>query len=173
MLQYGDDKRINLYQTRTLFDRLLADFPDDNDRLDALKPSFDIVNNPDFENGTEKVQGSLEQRMTAREKFACKIFLKSDENDESDEDDTEESVGYAESIIENANRRKRSRTDASKYISTEHVLKDSNICERLFSRANLIMSSLRKKMKPETLNILLFLHANRKYWPDARIIQNI
>ena len=46
--------------------RLLADFEDDNEKLDALKPTSDIVNNPHFENGIVKIQSGLVSRMTAR-----------------------------------------------------------------------------------------------------------
>ena len=33
------------------------------------------------------------------------------------------------------------------------------------------MSPLRRKMDPDSLNMLLFLKANRKLWVNARIIQ--
>ncbi len=49
----------------------------------------------------------------------------------------------------------------------------SNIVERLFSNAKLIMTALRKKMDPDTLNMILFLKANRELWPNAAIIQMI
>ena len=55
----------------------------------------------------------------------------------------------------------------------KHVSPTSNICERLFSRAKLIMSATRKNMNPDSLNMLLFLRANRHLWPNPSIIQKI
>ena len=35
------------------------------------------------------------------------------------------------------------------------------------------MSSRRKRLSPQTLNDLLFLKANRRYWPNASIIDEV
>ena len=35
------------------------------------------------------------------------------------------------------------------------------------------MTALRRKMDPDSLNMFLFLRANRKLWPNAGIIQKI
>ena len=69
--------------------------------------------------------------------------------------------------------KKRLREDNSEYRPLKHVSPTSNICERLFSRAKLLMSATRKKMNPDSLNMLLFLKANRKLWLNSTIIQNI
>ncbi len=66
---------------------------------------------------------------------------------------------------------KRARTANSNYRSTEHASSTSNICERLFSRTKLVLSALRKRTKPDTLNTILFLTANKKYWPTPTIMQ--
>jgi hypothetical protein len=68
---------------------------------------------------------------------------------------------------------KRSRVEKSKYRSTEHVSSTSNVCERLFSVAKLVMSDLRKQMDPDTLNMILFLKANKQLWADKTIIDEI
>ena len=54
-----------------------------------------------------------------------------------------------------------------------HVSPTSNICERLFREAKLIMSATRKNMNPDSLNMLLFLKANRRLWPKPSMIQKI
>ena len=54
-----------------------------------------------------------------------------------------------------------------------HVSPTSNICERLFREAKLIMSATRKNMNPDSLNMLLFLKANRRPWPKPSMIQKI
>ena len=53
------------------------------------------------------------------------------------------------------------------------IVHTSNVCERLFSCAKLLLSSLRKNLFPSTLNMLVFLKANRWIWTDPMIIQNI
>ena len=63
-----------------------------------------------------------------------------------------------------------SRETVSKYESTEHCGADNNICERLFSTAKLIFSALRKRMDPDTLDMLLFLKANRYLWKDNSVL---
>ena len=45
----------------------------------------------------------------------------------------------------------------SEYTETSHVIGDSNICERAFSRARHFMHYLRAHMAPESLELLLFL----------------
>ena len=85
----------------------------------------------------------------------------------------EADVGYAEKLMQSARQQKKRRVENSKYQPTAHVVSTSNIVERLFSHAKLILSSLCRSMHPETLNMLLFLKANRHLWPDAMIIQLI
>ena len=73
---------------------------------------------------------------------------------------------------------KASREAASKYESSEHCGADNNICERLFSAAKLIFSSLRKRMDPDTLDpntldMLHFLKSNRFLWTDKCVIDDI
>ncbi len=43
----------------------------------------------------------------------------------------------------------------------------------MFGNTKLIMTALRKKMDPDTLNMILFLKANRELWSIAAIIQKI
>ena len=61
---------------------------------------------------------------------------------------------------------------ASKYERSDHCGADNNICERLFSTAKLIFSSQRKRMDPDTLDMLLFLKANKFLWMDKCIIDD-
>ncbi len=74
----------------------------------------------------------------------------------------------------NAESNKRARIDKSKYRSTQHVTATSNISERLFSLAKLIMSYLRKHMDPDHLEWLPFLKANNNLWLSRpQLIQDI
>jgi hypothetical protein len=56
--------------------------------------------------------------------------------------------------------------------TTIHVVPQSNLCKRLFSHAKIIMSGRRKHMKPQTLNEVLLLKANRQLWGPG-LIQEI
>ena len=71
-------------------------------------------------------------------------------------------------VQSHADKYKKQKT--SDYISTEHVLCDSNICERSNSRARLYMHFLRAHMAPESLELLLFLFCNREYWNYSKVI---
>jgi hypothetical protein len=68
---------------------------------------------------------------------------------------------------------KRIKGMQSKYRSTLHVAATSNLCERLFSAARLIMNHLRCNMDPEACELLLFLKFNRRLWDNPRIIDDI
>ena len=85
------------------------------------------------------------------------------------------SSGYAERILDEARRDERRKvgfSKFSKYRSTAHVLPTSNLCERLFSLAKLILTDLRQNMSPSTLNDTLSLKSSRRLW-NANLIQEI
>ena len=82
-------------------------------------------------------------------------------------------VSFFQRAQKQGEEKKRRRIEKSIYRSTEHVSATSNICERLFSAAKLIMTDLRKNMDPDTLNMILFLKANKNLWAEKVIIDEI
>ena len=54
--------------------------------------------------------------------------------------------------------------DSSCYRPTEHVFPTSNIVERLFSRAKLVISDLRSSMTPQHLEIAIYLRYHHNLW---------
>ena len=50
------------------------------------------------------------------------------------------------------------------YVNTTSVCPTSNHLERLFSQCKLIRTQLRQSMLPGTLEMILFLKVNRRYW---------
>lgn len=56
------------------------------------------------------------------------------------------------------------RVSSTMYHNLDTVLATSNACERLFSTAGRTLTPLRRSMKPSTLEMLLFLNANREFW---------
>ena len=93
--------------------------------------------------------------------------------DIGDDDEANDEAGYAERILDEAHKEKRRKVDSSKCRSTIHVLPQSNLCERLFSLAKLILTDLRQSMNPSTLNDILFLKSNRHLWNANLLIQEI
>jgi hypothetical protein len=166
-LQSGGTERKTLAQSALLFEGLIRDFsrhPIEEFRstLPQLASDAPIINNPDFENGIIKIQDGLESQLTPDEQHAVQRFLKPVVLEDADEI---ENLTYAERIL----NQKRQRTSA--YRCTNHILPDSNICERTFSRARLYMNHLRAHMDPKSLEELLFLYFNQELWAnDASII---
>ena len=118
-----------------------------------MKENSSIVNNPDFETGIVRIQQGV--RLSPEEEEAVKRFKKP-------------AVDGAAVALSHADKYKKQKT--SDYISTAHVLCDSNISERSNSRARLYMHYLRAHMAPESLELLLFLFCNREYWNNSRVI---
>ena len=138
-----------------------------------IKPDSD-VHSPDFENGIVKIQGGVEDALTDAEKRAVKGFLIENEQIE-DEDAQSEDLGFADQLLASSSSRKRARARAmtSAYRDTRHVHPTTNALERLFSRCKLNMTALRKKMDPDSLDMLMFLKANKELWPDAKAVQRL
>ena len=54
------------------------------------------------------------------------------------------------------------------YVNLSHVIRTSDIVERLLSACKHIMSDCRKKMGPETLDLIVTLKYNQDLWNDDR-----
>jgi hypothetical protein len=52
-----------------------------------------------------------------------------------------------------------------------HITSDP--CERLFSQSKILMSDRRKHMLPQTLNEILFLKDNKRFWTHPSSIQEV
>jgi hypothetical protein len=176
-LQGGGENRVNRYGARCAFDALLADHDSVERPLHHLRRNAAIVNNRHFENAIVKIQSGLEAELSNPEKVAVVRF-----KIPTAAPDPAEGVAAAAPVVQlsfferahkDSHDKKKARLEKSKYRSTEHVSAMSNICERLFSLAKLIMTHLRKSMDPETLNMLLFLKANKTLWNEKNIFDEI
>ena len=116
-----------------LLDGLVRDFGEKYP-FTSLRPNASIINDPDFESGTAKLQGGSER--------AFAHFLR-DGVPDSILNSPDQELGYADRVLLAGQQEKRARLEKSKYRSAKHVTSQSNICERLFSHAKLIMSNLR------------------------------
>ena len=99
--------------------------------------------------------------MTKDEKDSVKIFL---------QDGTDEVQISTTSFVQNTLQAAQLKKVANKYKSTKYVFPTSNLCERLFSRASLIMTPNRRKMDPETFETIIMLKSNKDLW-DAETVQ--
>jgi hypothetical protein len=74
-------------------------------------------------------------------------------------------------LQENRDRKKAPRVaPPSAYRSVKHVYSTTNIVERLFSRAMIVLSDLlRNRMTPRHLEDVLYLRVNRHLWNEGTI----
>jgi hypothetical protein len=54
-------------------------------------------------------------------------------------------------------------------VNVNHVYSTTNIVERLFSRAKIVLSDLRNRMTPRHLEDVLYLRVNRHLWNEGTI----
>ena len=172
ILQNGSNQRLNLLDARNLFDGLVEDFGTKYP-LSHLRKDSTIIENPDFEKGVVKILDGRENELTRAEEIAVSIFLKDEVGNESVASSPGQNSDYAAMLLRRENRKRPREESKSKYRKLRHISPTSSVCEVLFSKARLIMTHLRKIMSPHTLNMLLFLKANKKLWPNASIVQRI
>jgi hypothetical protein len=125
------------------------------------------VHSKDFENGVVRLQAGLESKLSQAERNAVKIVLREDAPPLHET--AVQSKDFADIFLAN----KRCRVEASRYRSTLHVSATSNICERLFSNARLIMNHLCASMDPASCDMLLFLKFNSRFWTNPMIIDAV
>jgi hypothetical protein len=152
LLQMDGQKAMDLDDVRVQFDMLIQKHPGAAYHLSA---DAAIVQNKNFEKGVVKLQQGNEHELTAGEKIQLRRFLKEDApaedgDEEDDDDDDEEEEGglaVAQRLHDRNQARKRARImrTSSKYRSTKHVCSTTNMVERLFSRAKLVMTDLRRR----------------------------
>ena len=154
-----------LWTVRVQFDMLIQKYPGAAYHLSA---DAAIVQNKNFEKGVVKLQRGNERELTAGEKIQLRRFLKEDAPAE-DGDEEEGGLAVAQRLHDRNQARKRARImrTSSKRRSTKHVCSTTNMVERLFSRAKLVMTDLRRSMYPRNLEMLMFLRANRHLWDEV------
>ncbi len=156
-LQRGD---LALNESRALADELIARFPIMSSHL---APDAAIVVNPYLESGVVKVLDGDTRLLSAEERRALAPFERA----------TVVGTGVPRALVEPSAvaldllRAKRARLAdrvVMEYDDLRFVLPTSNIVERVFSKAKLVYSPHRQRLSPETLEILMFLGANRTHW---------
>ena len=132
-----------------------------------------IIHSRHFERAVCKVQQGVEGSLSRAEATAIQVY-KISESDENENEIVTPPIrvrSLAEEALEEAYAAKKAKTTtkASKYRSMNHIAPTSNIVERLFSRAKLVMTDQRKIMAPYRLELLLFLRCNKILWSAATV----
>ena len=166
-LQSEDAKEVNILSTRVAFDILLKDVPQLSTYLAA---DASIVHCPAFESAVVKLQSGDDQ-LSAEEVNAVEIF-KIQDNSALSSTAPDEVRSFQDEMRLAVEARKASKGQGKGYRSTFHISPTSNIVERLFSRAGIVMSPLRRHMDPSTLEMLLMLRVNKHMWSEETL-QNI
>jgi hypothetical protein len=156
---------ITLAEVREVFDAILLEFPTMSRHLAS---DGAIVHSPQFESAVVKcLNGTVpltEEDTTLLEKFASReeIPIQADG----------EQLSIAEKALQARKRRKLEHRQAARFQDLSFIQPTSNIVERLFSKARLILTDYRKSMSPYTFECLIFLGNNRDLW-DMSTVANV
>ena len=156
------DSKRTLLEVRAIFDGLMETYPSMHHYISG---ESNFVHSTAFENGIVKVQLEQQDDMLEEEKELLEPFLVSNIP-------TLVSPTKPTSLSAQALSRIKRRKVATKYVSLKHIPPTSNIVERLFSAARLILTDYRKSMDPYTFECLLFLKVNRKKW-DINLVSKL
>ena len=107
-------------------------------------------------------------KTTKGEKLAISSFLKADDLNATPSVSTTEL-----SLMDRINARKKlCMTTTSKYCNLDWIPATSDIVERFFSQAKLVLTDLRKSMSPFTLESILFLKVHKDIWANPDFVKN-
>lgn len=125
----------------------------------GVSVNADIVHSPDFEKGIISICSN--RPLSDNEKEACKCFEVPINNV------TTIVVDPNESLVERAIKRAKishENIPAASYMKLHWVPFSSNIVERTFSRAKLLINDLRSSMLPLHLENVMMLLMNKHLW---------
>ncbi|KAF4041644.1 hypothetical protein GN244_ATG06161 [Phytophthora infestans] len=151
---------LTMLDARELFEHTIESFPSMKKFLSA---NASIVNSAVFERAVVRLQTG--RKLTAAEMAAsARLFspITNDRasNDEKESSDDEDNISFAQQAL----KRRRLTGPKETYIDTNFIPPTSNICERLFSQSKLFLTDQRRARRPATLEMLVFLKANRSLW---------
>lgn len=153
-----------LSDVRAIFDATIEQYPLLNFYLEA---NAKIVHSPAFESGIVKVLDEELDQLSEKERnsISCFTEVTNNSNNNLAMDDNL-------SLVQRALKNKKRKVIYNEYSSLNYVPPTSNIVERLFSNARLILTDYRKSMSPYTLECVMFLKFNRNYW-DLDLVAKI
>ena len=152
---------LTLDEARDLFDGMTDLFPEMGHHLDERA---EIVVDPTLETAIVKVLRDQRNVLTPSEKAKLECFKEntplshSSSVTETEDDDT---LNFAQRLLK---KRRVSVHDPSEFMDLSFIPPTSNIVERLFSAAKLVLRDQRASLLPITFEMLLFLKVNRDWW---------
>jgi hypothetical protein len=155
------DSKRTLLEVRAIFDGLLENYPSMHHYISG---ESNFVHSPAFENGIVKVQSEQLDDMSPEEKELLEPFLENNP--------TLVSPTRPTSLSAQALNRIKKRKITTEYVSLEHIPPTSNIVERLFSAARMVLTDYRKNMDPYTFECIMFLKVNRSKW-DISLVSKL
>jgi hypothetical protein len=127
----------------------------------VVAPRADIVHSPEFESGVVKVLAGQAKRLSRPERAALQPFLRAENAVEGPTGEAEPTkMGFADRIL----KRCKVEVAPSAYDLLAVIPPTSNIVERLFSVARMVLRYERNRMTPLTLEMVMFLKVNESYW---------
>lgn len=129
-------------------------------------PRANIVHSPDFESGCVRVLKGNGARLTASEKRALRPFLEvaTDPTNHSEE-------AEPESLVQRLEKRRRLEAREARYCLVGSIPATSNKVERFFSIARTTLGHERNGLQPITLEMILFLRENSRFWDVSTVDQ--
>jgi len=150
--------KCSLSEVRIFFDTVLESYPT---MKKYLSEDSQIIHCPAFEKGIVKIQEGNCEDLSNSETEGMKIFRA--EVDDITSEEENQRLTLTEKVIKNK-RRKISRNKNRFYKSLDFIPSTSNIVERLFSTAKLVLTDSRKSMTPFTFDCVIFLKFNEALW---------
>ena len=159
------DSKRNLQEVRCIFDEMLKHYP----TMDYyLSSDGGIVHSPDFEIAIVKILDDEVHNLSSTQEEMLAPFRQANNA----------SIGVGISPVKpdtpyalQALKKKR-KVITNEFIDMSFIPPTSNIVERLFSAARLVLTDYRKSMSPYTFECVMFLKINRELW-DASLVSNI
>ncbi|ETP36048.1 hypothetical protein F442_15918 [Phytophthora nicotianae P10297] len=121
-----------------------------------LAPRARIVHSPDFESGCTKVLDGEGAKLTWAESAALEPFAIEHSESEFDSE--------SGSFLAQLQRKRRRVQKPQEYGLLSLIPPTSNMVERFFSLARVTFGHERHSLSPYTLEMILFLLVNKKYW---------
>ena len=162
---------------------MLEKYPDIDSFKNYLKKDASIIHSPHFENAVVKIQRGKENELSVAEKESVKMFRvrvnTADRPPTAAAPSRNERLSFAEQSLKRQKleeggskpARRVNNTDNSRYIDLSHIGATSNVVERLFSLAGLVLTSRRKSMSPLHFEAVMMLHVNRSMWSIKTVIE--
>jgi hypothetical protein len=150
------DGTISLFDVRTLFDKCIKEFGEHF--AYHLSPDSEIVHSPKFEKSIIRAIEIGYMGLTKQEKDQVqRLEVRSNVVVINGEDEEEDLDTFGRTSIQDG--RKRIKHTMS-LIDLRSIPVTSNLVERFFSQVKLSMTSLRNRLKPSTLEALMYLKIN-------------